>query len=345
MPGREAYWPPLSRAMRRRWLPAWPPVMSTQWMGTFRGFSLATRSTVPSGNSPSDSRNTASGWRASGLGHGEPRVGPAVGADQVQPGSELVLVLQVGRAWLGPSRHRRGLFVVEDDLESLRRLKGEDAAQELDLGPDQAVVVDHASRLVDDEDEKLAASAEPEERGLPPGRDLAPVGSLEIVSVLPCATRAGRRHQELARGRLASAAAFDITWGGGRESLDRVEGAAFPTGLSLGRPLGPSLPLASACLRSCRTEPPRSPARLPRPADPEPRTAGPPRHTVQGESHRPDGRPGTWKTMNRLAPAGGQELSDSAAGVSKALKLSYRKPARDASRSGALSDCFSLWID
>ncbi len=97
------------------------------------------------------------GLEGKGLGHGGPRIGAAVGADQVKPGSELVLALQVGRVWLGPSRHRRGLFVVEDDLESLRRLKGENALQSLDLGPDQAVVVNHASRLVDDEDEKLAA--------------------------------------------------------------------------------------------------------------------------------------------------------------------------------------------
>src|SRR5208337_4123887 len=74
------------------------------------------------------------GLESNGLGHGGPRVGAAVGADQVKPGCELVLGLQVGRAWQGPSRHRRGLFVVEDDLESLRRLKGEDAPEKLDLG-------------------------------------------------------------------------------------------------------------------------------------------------------------------------------------------------------------------
>ena len=33
------------------------------------------------------------------------------------------------------------------------------------------------------------------------------------------------------RVRLASAAALDITWGGGRESLDRVEGAALTLAL------------------------------------------------------------------------------------------------------------------
>ena len=158
---REAYWPPLSRAMRLRWLPAGPPVMSTQWMGTLRGFSLAMALDGSLGKLAIGQKEHGIGLESEGLSHGGPRVGAAVGADQVKPGRELVLGLQVGRAWQGPSRHRRGLFVVEDDLESLRRLKGEDAAQELDLGPGQAVVVNHASRLVDDEDEELAPARTP----------------------------------------------------------------------------------------------------------------------------------------------------------------------------------------
>src|SRR5208337_1025541 len=108
------------------------------------------------------------------------------------------------------------------------------------------------------------------------------------------------------RGRLASAAAFDITWGGGRESLDRVEGAAFPTALSpwlAGRACfavgcGVIAPLSDRAAEESLAD---AGAGL----SCAPRTTGPPRQTVRARAIVQTAGREPGKTTNRLAPARG----------------------------------------
>ena len=94
---REAYWPPLASAICLRWSPAKPPARSTQWIGIFRVLSLATSSTVPCGNSPSESKKHGIRLERKGLLYGRPRLGSAIGLDQAQPREQLALGLEVGR--------------------------------------------------------------------------------------------------------------------------------------------------------------------------------------------------------------------------------------------------------
>ena len=98
--------------------------------------------------------------------HGEAGIGAAVGIDQAQERPQLVLRLLVGRARDRAAGHRDRFVIVEDHLESLRLAQAKHAAPQLDGGARHAIVVDHASGAVDDIDEKLAARANAEKRGL-----------------------------------------------------------------------------------------------------------------------------------------------------------------------------------
>ena len=132
--------------MRLRWSPARPPVRSMQWIGNLVLVEPGDLGDRPVGKCSVGEKEDGVGSQRQCLLHGGARVGAAVGIDQWQKGSQLVLRLQVGRARDRAARHGDRFAVVEDHLESLRFAQREHAAPQLDGGARHPIVVDHAAR-------------------------------------------------------------------------------------------------------------------------------------------------------------------------------------------------------